>query len=772
MEQVNTSVFFRKNMNYADVFQILWNNHLAIPYPQDSVPCGNQLYNLGRGQFVTKASLRLHYQHKQRSPIVRIFDGIPLVCRAFYSDKSKHSVLYCAWLESQPNFIILWERNRDEGICIELLSSRFVEVSIDSLLPTFNRIDIGQNNVSEKENKCESDDLSESFVEFLKTVADNILKEVNVSTLDDDNEYDPFLGDFVSLRRFFLNLRNEFQSMLACRMCRARNMDKVLLTEFKASWEEAIHIVKTHNLDGMIPITEWQIAMWLFVIGCPETVKSCDDFMHVICAEIIQLDNFQEDFFVDVLCNKGFSAMLSKWLFITICDCSDSLDEELQNIAEPVSWNSYLCASNGKLCYTHSHVRDKENGIYDIVKPTEIILTIGNEIGTYDNIVPVQLNLNKGKQWYPRTYAEEVFQYMKKTLVDDSKCFYGHCCSEQSIVKMSKSGISHLCTYENRASCGHGMYFFRIDNTCLSREFEELCQGAYDREEAGRQFQGFIYALTRIFESRKCSALSLAVLFLLVDKNFSEIFDTTKSYLPTVKCSCVRSSEEFTFEDTQVTLNKDQVPTASDVANAVSIMPQDTSDRCEKFNAFAMMSGIVNYNEVHQGILTGNVCDNSCSYKRMPLNTLLNWDASHEYNKWKQFLQVDVGEIRRKRLLFDHDGKLNDCKGYRLSKPSMEYWDVFPTHNVYGTITIPEYIFISSSALNILFSKSTAINVAFINPDESFYSRCDSCHSKEDTISTIDPESAAVGNMNKRHPYWRLRIDCKRKNCLRDNISC
>jgi hypothetical protein len=767
----NISITIRKNMNYIEVFNDLSKYYLAIPYPRDSVPYGKQLYDLGHEQRVTIMTLRLNCQHKQRSPIVRVFDGTPLVCRVFYSDENKHSVLYCAWLETKPNFVMLWERNRDKGICIELLSSRFVKVSIESLSHIFNLVEISQDVVEEETDNVE---ISESFVKILKLIARDVLKEVDDTLLVVDSVYDP-LGDFVSLRRVFSKLRNEFESMLACRMCNARNMDKVLLTKFKASWEETLHFVKTYNLDGVIPRTEWHIAMWLFVIGCPERVRTCDDFMYVICTTIIRLEYFEEEHFIGSLCNEGFSVILSKWLYITIRDHIDFFEEELQNIAEPVSWNSYLCEANGKLCYTHSHPQDKDNGVYDSMAPTEVILSICDETGIYEKIVPKSLNLNEGQQWYPITYANEVFEHMKKSLNnDETKCFYGHCCSEQSIVKMSKGGISHLCSYENQSSCGHGMYFFRMDSTCLSRPFVDLCRGACDCEEAGRQFQGFIYALTRTFESRKCHALSPAVLLVLVNKDFSEVFNTTTTYLPTVdngdsqsgwRCSCKRATEEFTFHDTCVTVSN-KAPCALDVKNALQIMPLDIEDRCEKYNAIAMMSGIVDYAGVKEGILTGNVCDNSCSHKRMPLKTLKSWGTSNEYDKWKQFLTVDVSAFRRRRLLFDYNGKFIDSRGYRLNKPGLDIWDEFPTHSVHGTIPVPEYIFISSGALKALFSNSISISVAFINPDESFYPRHDICHSIEDTSSQISPESVTTGNMNKRHPYWKLRIECRQSHEL------
>ena len=69
-------------------------------------------------------------------------------------------------------------------------------------------------------------------------------------------------------------------------------MDRAILNEFKPSWEEALEIVGIYHLVEIVPRKYWLIAVWLFVLGCPENACTYDVFVYVICSDINALEHF------------------------------------------------------------------------------------------------------------------------------------------------------------------------------------------------------------------------------------------------------------------------------------------------------------------------------------------------------------------------------------------------------------------------------------------------------------------------------------------------
>jgi hypothetical protein len=123
------------------LFSILHNTTKAIPFPTKGVPRGGQLYNVGNGMRGTAKSLRLHPSQRLTCPRATIINDLPFVYRGFYTlppetethmdpimrpNEFNQRTLYCAWLETEPQFIVLCEREKKEEICYDLLTSRFM----------------------------------------------------------------------------------------------------------------------------------------------------------------------------------------------------------------------------------------------------------------------------------------------------------------------------------------------------------------------------------------------------------------------------------------------------------------------------------------------------------------------------------------------------------------------------------------------------------------------------------------------------------------------
>jgi hypothetical protein len=90
-------------------------------------------------------------------------------------------------------------------------------------------------------------------------------------------------------------------SMVAARRNRWQNMNKSIFNEFKWKWEEAITHVEETEADQFLPDSEWQEAMWLYVIGCPVDVRSKIDLLSVIRIAFSKLKGCDEEELIDKL---------------------------------------------------------------------------------------------------------------------------------------------------------------------------------------------------------------------------------------------------------------------------------------------------------------------------------------------------------------------------------------------------------------------------------------------------------------------------------------
>eukprot|EP01036_Dinobryon_divergens_P035118 gene35118-45462_t len=128
---------------------------------------------------------------------------------------------------------------------------------------------------------------------------------------------------------------------------------------------------------------------------------------------------------------------------------------------------------------------------------------------------------------------------------------------EQCIVGMCKTGISHLATYNNVDSCGRGKYFFRlVDFDVLERSFfEELNSMSVGdaTNPLGIQFRAFVY-VTKISNSSR---------------------------------------------------------SAANVGDAISMV----SDDVEKYNAMAILGGVVDFQRIPNGIYSSAITTDNNSNK-------------------------------------------------------------------------------------------------------------------------------------------------------------
>jgi hypothetical protein len=548
-------------------------------------------------------------------------------------------------------------------------------------------------------------------------------------------------------------------------------MDKILLSELKASWGKAISIVVEAALDGLLPTSLWIPAMWLHVIGCPNSVRNHRELLFVFYAEILKLHCFELSAAVESLQRIGFRKSFSTFISRLFIENFNSFDQLLIDFAEPISWNSYLLKSpDGDLHYTHLEKNgDEYCAAISTLFPrlTTVGMKDGENVGKEVSAFP--LSLKNGINWYPIDFAHEAFQYMKDNLLADH-CFFGHCCPEQSIIKMGKSGVSPFRTYNNRSSCGHGMYFFKMDQKSLNYEFNDICSSLKVDEDAAKQFQSFMYALTRVFENSKCDVLSPAILLFLVESTNIKSVNARNDLLPLVSsgsdgsccnfnnnkwtCSCKRAIE---FGNGKIKLN-DSGLCAMDLLDTLSeISPNEV----EKRNAFSLVLGVVDYDNLEHGVYEIGVMDGQLDPKLLPYSTYKRWGTSNDFEKWKKYASQPFESFCRPWLLFDHYGNFRQTKPYKIKNCTKEnsHWNS-PIE------TVPEYVFVTLESMNKLIVTATKVTAVFI--DQDCYARdgakevfTKEYEDEETTFYTEDYIQSSFGTDDLTHPYWKLRQQCR-----------
>ena len=494
-------------------------------------------------------SLKLTPDHKTRSPTINVFGLDILIIRAYKSPLHPTSTLYCAWLESSPHILIFWERDSNNGITQAIKNGRFIDPEYERI-SAFNSLficssgfsvglskrgfseetiidGVAGHEIPTRDSETETDsEIKENSVddgaplcidgiEIDEEKLQNKLKCLSSTYCgipplmdDDDDEIDPNWS-MSALRDVFVNVCYLGDAVMNLRQYPWQNMKKTALNELKSEWERAIRTVRENKLDGMIPGFVWLEAMWLHVLGFPSRVRTKEDILPCIYFSFSNLSAFDKEYVLLHLENDGFRPSLAFWIYNRFY--LDSFEEDVLKMARPVSWNSFLCSSDG--CVHFTRLQTDGNGMYSRVEPTTpLSLKVDGGDCRREDILPIELQLEQ-KQWFPKDFASAAFEEIR-TRIKSEHYILGHCTPEQCIVGMCKNGISPLATYKNVNSCGRGMYFFRLDFDVLQHSFDELnAMGKTDESNPhGIQFRAFVYALFAVFQKADYDATSPSIL--------------------------------------------------------------------------------------------------------------------------------------------------------------------------------------------------------------------------------------------------------------------
>eukprot|EP01036_Dinobryon_divergens_P034447 gene34447-44509_t len=718
-------------------------------------------------------SLKLSADHKTRSPTIHVFGSDILISRGYKSTLFSCTTFYCAWLESNPHILIFWERDISNGITSTINNERFIKLQSE-LLSAFSSlssecsvglskrefcggtiiddllIDAAGHKLSARENETDPEikkncvdeiiasapciDLIEideeklqsklkCFQEFLVMPSTYFSIPPFTDAADDDDERDSNWS-MSALREVFVDVCYFGDALMNLRQYPWQNMKKTVLNELKSEWERAIRTVREKKLDGLIPESVWLEAMWLHVLGFPSRVRTQKDVLPIIYLSFSNLRAFDKDYVLCHLENDGFRQSLALWIHNRFY--LDSFEEDVLKMSPPVSWNSFLCSSsNGRVHFTRFQADgDGDNTVYSRVEPTNpLFLYVDGGDYCREDILPIELQLEQ-ENWFPKDFARKAFEEMK-TRGSLNHYILGHCTPEQCIVGMCKSGISPLATYSNLNSCGRGMYFFRLDFDVLQCSFDELnVMGVTDESNPlGIQFRAFVYALFTVFQKADYDATSPSVILFLVPCNEHDLdpYDAINSQLPTCndsspagwKCShCPRLiTAAFSKDNITVATNSESRISAADVKSAISII--DVRD-FEKFNAMAILGGVVDFQRIPTGVYTAITTDNNSKNTTTKLLcNMINWGTENEFAKWKQFACSEniMSAYRRPVTFFKGSGRFSDAKDLHFADGNGRRtdWRV-PGPND----PIQETVFISTQALNTLLQKATSIFCVFL----------------------------------------------------------
>jgi hypothetical protein len=159
------------------------------------------------------------------------------------------------------------------------------------------------------------------------------------------------------------------------------------------------------------------------------------------------------------------------------------------------------------------------------------------------------------------------------------------------------------------------MYFFRLDWDTLQYSFDDLNRLFRSDMKSDMQFQAFLHAINRVYDSKDCHFMSPAILcFVTPVDMYNDIFDATKALLPMVipsgpqplvsggRWHCWCPSGVTAWEDNQVIFESPCYPiTATDMLKALEL---NIDDNIEKKNMLALLAGVVDYPYIPNGIFT------------------------------------------------------------------------------------------------------------------------------------------------------------------------
>lgn len=759
--------FLDENMNYEDLYKILVQpDNITIHFPTNERPVGFVLYNLGYCQRASNNSLRLTPCHKCQWAQPREFKDKVVVKQAYPSINFK-SVLYCAWLESEPNIIVLWVKDTDECITSVIEGERFSMAS-STLLSSVNLT------LEKTVFHSQLTTLSEADMVYVH----DIVADVNYITLQDDETFDPTgtIGKYRELQEF-KEMESILDAIYNIRMnCTWCNLQKTLSAELKCLMKVAINAGSKVEPQIALPIEEWLPAMWLQTIGCPKQVRNSDELRFMVCRAVLNVHDRTVKNIANKLLEFGFRDLFSRWISFRLCSNIEQFGRDLQSIAKPISWNSFLLVEeelDQGVKFTHLK---KVNNEYVNVKPyTPLVMKVVEFETIYPmKVCPLLFNCETGANWYPIQFAEKVFFYIQQKLSIPDTYLYGHCTSEQGIIRMSQVGLSPFATFQNEMSCGHGMYFFRFDQTILNYDFHFLNAGVPNNvndEIVIKQFRSFVYAMTRCFDVADFDSLCPAVLLILVPTGVIQEFDAVNELLPLEdgQMEALTLNSVGEVERTDSILNP--FVSIGDIRCAINMVPTEPSKyRVEKINGLALLSGIVDFSLIPSGVYCANVMDNSFRSKALPFSAIKKWQNNdpQEIDKWKKLVSGPISDYWRPNIAFVNQEQVsNNCKLHKMNETNnMKQKSFIKIGDTNVNVDVSEHVFVTTYALHRLLQCALSCEVAFVGLSNQVEKNDGiDIFTEDTTLSTMILTEKYVKNTVKQrkggtpiHDYWILHI--------------
>jgi hypothetical protein len=255
----------------------------------------------------------------------------------------------------------------------------------------------------------------------------------------------------------------------------------------------------------------------------------------------------------------------------------------------------------------------------------------------------------------------------------------------------------------------------------------------------------------------------------------AEVVDAKSSFLPFVRCTCADgmiNNEELVEGMDNINVRRGDI-TARNIVKAIEMANSNSPNAFEKRNCLALLSGVVDFNEISSGVFTTNVCNGAI--KPLPVKDKA-MNKPEEFDKWKMLLREEVAVFRRPNLFFDNNGRFNIKTAYALNKNEARHWDRF--HTLSKSIDIPEHVFVSSAALLHLLRSSAEVSAVFVDP--SVHLRDGEARDRDQNlmfhISDDDREyefSKSKACVDGTHPYWALARKCNNPaspDCCKRNI--
>ncbi len=314
--------------------------------------------------------------------------------------------------------------------------------------------------------------------------------------------------------------------------------DKTLLLQLKSKWANILNSIMIHMTD------EFLISAWLYVSGCISKSYISSDELAEDISTIIQSFITEEILvvdFVEQMIQHGFRRPFSRLVayYLSSNEYRLTFAEIIEGLSTPLRLNSFLVCQENVASYCSYIKSDEDGSEIQATDPSQCFLTA---TGSPDWSPLRPLSYTPKEDFKPRDYGSYLYEQCKILLQSkEGHMIIGHVTSEQVVIDMclhqnvydTPRGMSINAASTNASSCGSGMYFFRLSEI---GNFETLaCSGGSPNDKVCVEFQSFMYALTRAFQStKKCHRLSPAVLLFLVPVNFFEDFVENKNKSPSL----------------------------------------------------------------------------------------------------------------------------------------------------------------------------------------------------------------------------------------------